>query len=95
MFGPLKSTCSYSCNQIVACTCGTRLYVPILLLCLVVFSQNESYVDGYDSRKHGINTVNNIKAKITKFIEAKFIRQCQYAEWISNVVLVYKKNRKL
>ena len=25
---------------------------------MVVFSQNESYVDGYDSRKHGINTVN-------------------------------------
>ena len=32
----------------------------------------------------------NIKAKIIRLIEAKFIRQCRYAEWISNVVLVYK-----
>jgi len=37
----------------------------------------------------------DIKAEITKLIEAKFIRQCRYAEWISNVVLVYKKNGKL
>jgi hypothetical protein len=37
----------------------------------------------------------DIKAEITKLIEAKFIQQCQYAEWISNVVPVYKKNRKL
>ena len=36
-----------------------------------------------------------IKAEITKLIEAKFIRQFRYAEWISNVVLVYKKNGKL
>ena len=28
-------------------------------------------------------------------MEAKFIRPCQYAEWISNIVLVKKKNRKL
>ena len=27
--------------------------------------------------------------------EAKFIRQCHYAEWISNIVLVLKKNGKL
>jgi len=37
----------------------------------------------------------NIKAEITKLIEAKFIRQCRYAEWISNVVPIYKKNGKL
>jgi len=37
----------------------------------------------------------DIKAEITKLIEAKFIRQCRYAEWISNVVPVYKKNGKL
>ena len=35
------------------------------------------------------------KAEITKLIEAKFIRQCRYAEWISNVVPIYKKNGKL
>ena len=35
------------------------------------------------------------KAEITKLIEAKFIKQCRYAEWISNVVPVYKKNGKL
>ena len=37
----------------------------------------------------------DIKAEITRLIEAKFIRQCRYAEWISNVVPIYKKNGKL
>jgi hypothetical protein len=37
----------------------------------------------------------DIKAEITRLVEAKFIRQCRYAEWISNVVPVYKKNGKL
>jgi len=41
------------------------------------------------------NVLLDIKAKITKLIEAKFIRQCQFVEWISNVVPIYKKNRKL
>jgi hypothetical protein len=33
----------------------------------------------------------DIKAKITKLLEASFIRQCRYADWISSIVLVYKK----
>ena len=37
----------------------------------------------------------DIKAEITQLIEANFIWQCRYAEWISNVVPVYKKNGKL
>jgi hypothetical protein len=37
----------------------------------------------------------DIKAEITRLTKAKFIRQCRYAEWISNVVPVYKKNGKL
>ena len=37
----------------------------------------------------------DIKAEITRLIEAKFIRQCRYAEWISIVVPVHKKNGKL
>lgn len=37
----------------------------------------------------------DIKAEITRLLEAKFIRQCRYAEWISSVVPVYKKNGKL
>ena len=41
------------------------------------------------------NILQDIKAKITKLSEAKFIRQCWYAEWISNIVPVYKKNGKL
>ena len=36
-----------------------------------------------------------VKAEVTRLIEDKFIRQCRYAEWISNVVLVYKKKGKL
>jgi hypothetical protein len=37
----------------------------------------------------------DIKVDITRLIEAKFTRQCRYAEWVSNVVCVYKKNGKL
>ena len=49
---------------------------------------------GYRPHQQGSRWCNpkilpDIKAEITKLIEAKFIRQCRYAEWISNVVLVY------
>jgi hypothetical protein len=37
----------------------------------------------------------DVKAEITRLYEAKFIRQCQYAEWISSVVPMYKKNGKM
>ena len=47
------------------------------------------------ARRCNPNILPNIKAEITKLIEAKFIWQCRYAEWISNVVPVYKKNGKL
>jgi len=47
------------------------------------------------ARRCNPNILPDIKAKITKLIEAKFIRQCRYAEWISNVVAVYKKNGEL
>jgi len=47
------------------------------------------------ARRCNLNILPDINAKITKLIKAKFIRQCRYAEWISNVVSVYKKNRKL
>ena len=30
-----------------------------------------------------------------RLLEAKFIPPCRYAEWISNIVPVKKKNRKL
>ena len=47
------------------------------------------------TRRCNPNILPDIKAEITKLIEAKFIQQCQYADWISNVVPVYKKNGKL
>ena len=47
------------------------------------------------ARRCNPNILFDIKVEITKLIEAKFIRQCRYAEWISNVVPVYKKNGKL
>ena len=47
------------------------------------------------ARRCNPNILLDIKAEITKLIEAKFIRQCWYAEWISNVVPLYKKNGKL
>nr|ABA96938.1 retrotransposon protein, putative, unclassified [Oryza sativa Japonica Group] len=36
-----------------------------------------------------------IKAEITHLYDAGFIRPCRYAEWVSNIVPVIKKNGKL
>nr|CBG76268.1 OO_Ba0005L10-OO_Ba0081K17.19 [Oryza officinalis] len=36
-----------------------------------------------------------IKAEITRLYDANFIRPCRYAEWVSNIVPVMKKNDKL
>ena len=41
------------------------------------------------------NVLNDIKKETKRLLEVKFIRPCRYAEWISNVVPVYKKNGKL
>jgi hypothetical protein len=35
-----------------------------------------------------------IKVKITRLYDAKLIRTCRYAEWVSNIVLMQKKNGK-
>jgi hypothetical protein len=45
-------------------------------------------------RRFNPNILDDIK-ETERLLEAKFIRPCRYAEWISNVVPVYKKNRKL
>jgi hypothetical protein len=37
----------------------------------------------------------DVKIEVERLIEANFIRPCRYAEWISNIVPVYKKNRKM
>ena len=39
--------------------------------------------------------LDDIKKETERLLEVKFIRPCRYAEWISNVVPVYKKNGKL
>jgi hypothetical protein len=36
----------------------------------------------------------DVKREVERSIEANFIRPCRYAEWISNIVPVYKKNGK-
>jgi hypothetical protein len=33
----------------------------------------------------------DVKKEIERLLDANFIRPCRYAEWISNIVLVYKK----
>jgi hypothetical protein len=37
----------------------------------------------------------DVKKEVERLIEANFIRPCRYAEWMSNIVPVYKKNRKM
>jgi hypothetical protein len=34
----------------------------------------------------------DVKKEIEKILEARFIRPCWYAEWISNIVPVQKKD---
>jgi hypothetical protein len=37
----------------------------------------------------------DVKKEIERLIEENFIRPCRYADWISDIVLVYKKNGKM
>jgi hypothetical protein len=37
----------------------------------------------------------NVKKEVERLLDADFIRPCRYAEWISNIVPVYKKNGKM
>ena len=46
-------------------------------------------------RRFNPNVLDDIKKETKRLLEAKFILPCQYTEWISNVVPVYKKNGKL
>ena len=46
-------------------------------------------------RRFNPNVLDDIKKETERLLKAKFIRPCRYAEWISNVILVYKKNKKL
>ena len=46
-------------------------------------------------RRFNPNVLDDIKKETERLLEAKCIRPCRYAEWISNVVPVYKKNGKL
>jgi hypothetical protein len=36
----------------------------------------------------------DVKKEVERLLDANFIRPCRYAEWISNIVPVYKKNGK-
>ena len=60
---------------------------------LPIIPEYQPYQPG--ARRCNPKILPDIKAEITRLIEANFIRQCRYAEWISNVVPVYKKNDKL
>ena len=61
--------------------------------CLPIKRGYRPYQQG--ARRCNPKVLPDIKAEITRLIEANFIRQCRYAEWISNVVPVYKKIGKL
>ena len=46
-------------------------------------------------RRFNPNVLDDIKKETERLLEAKFIRPCRYAEWISSVVPMYKKNGQL
>jgi hypothetical protein len=37
----------------------------------------------------------NVKKEVERLLEANFIQPCRYAEWISRIVPIYKKNGKM
>jgi hypothetical protein len=37
----------------------------------------------------------DVKKEVERLLDANFIRPCRYAEWISSIVPVYKKNGKM
>ena len=43
-------------------------------------------------RHMGLEREAAANAEVQKLLQARFIRECQYLEWISNVVLVKKPN---
>ena len=46
-------------------------------------------------RRFNLNVLDDIKKETERLLKAKFIRPYRYAEWISSVVPMYKKNEKL
>ena len=42
-------------------------------------------------RRFNSNVLDDIKKETKRLLEAKFIRPCRYAEWISNVVPMYRR----
>jgi hypothetical protein len=37
----------------------------------------------------------DVKKEVERLLDANFVRPCRYAEWMSNIVPVYKKNGKM
>jgi hypothetical protein len=46
----------------------------------------------YPARNYNPNLYDQIKEEVDCLLKAEFIRSCRYAEWVSNIVLVEKKN---
>ena len=46
-------------------------------------------------RRFAPNVMEDIKVEIERLLKANFIQTIRYVDWISNIVLVIKKNRKL
>jgi hypothetical protein len=44
------------------------------------------------ARNFNLKIIGRIKEEVDQLLQARFIRPCRYAEWVSNVVLMEKKN---
>jgi hypothetical protein len=45
-------------------------------------------------RNFNLNIYDRVKEEVNRLLDAKFIRPCRYADWISNIVPVEKKEQK-
>jgi hypothetical protein len=44
------------------------------------------------ARSFNLVIIDKVKEEVDRLLQAKFIRPCRYADWVSNIVLVEKKN---
>jgi hypothetical protein len=46
-------------------------------------------------RKMSEEKIEGVKAKVQRLLDVGFIREVRYLQWLTNVVMVCKKSRKL
>jgi hypothetical protein len=52
-----------------------------------------TYKQGAWNFKPGI--IRRVKEEVDRLLQARFVQPCHYADWVSNIILVEKKNTEM